>query len=147
MLHQTLLRIWDCLFREGSTVLLRVALAMVAENRTKILNCVDFTELVTVFKVMTCDSHATNCHKFMKVCRKNGNLYISRLFVARDIKIIFTLTYIISHNFFYFPNILPHCHKFMKVCRKNGILHIRLLFVAKDMNIIFTLTGLRNRNL
>ncbi|KAI0221408.1 Growth hormone-regulated TBC protein 1-A [Lamellibrachia satsuma] len=63
---ETVLRIWDCIFHEGSTVILRVALALVAKNQTKILRCANFTELVTLFKGMTSDPYATNCHNFMK---------------------------------------------------------------------------------
>ena len=42
---ETTLRVWDCLFYEGSKILLRVAIALVAINSAKILAARDFTAL------------------------------------------------------------------------------------------------------
>ena len=48
---QTVLRIWDCLFYEGSKVILRVALTLLSLNEEKLLNCRDFAQLCTAMKV------------------------------------------------------------------------------------------------
>ena len=48
---QTVLRIWDCLFYEGSKVILRVALTMMSLNKEKLLACHDFAQLCTAMKV------------------------------------------------------------------------------------------------
>ena len=42
---ETTLRVWDCLFYEGSKILLRVAVALVAMNSVEILAARDFTTL------------------------------------------------------------------------------------------------------
>ena len=42
---ETTLRVWDCLFYEGSKILLRVAIALVAMNSAQILAARDFTTL------------------------------------------------------------------------------------------------------
>ena len=42
---ETTLRVWDSLFYEGSKVLLRVAVALVAMNSAEILAARDFTTL------------------------------------------------------------------------------------------------------
>ena len=42
---ETTLRVWDCLFYEGSKILLRVAIALVAINSASILAARDFTAL------------------------------------------------------------------------------------------------------
>lgn len=48
---QTVLRIWDCLFYEGSKVILRVALTMLSLNKERLLACRDFAQLCTAMKV------------------------------------------------------------------------------------------------
>ena len=42
---ETTLRVWDCLFYEGSKILLRIAIALVASNSAQILAARDFTAL------------------------------------------------------------------------------------------------------
>ena len=42
---ETTLRVWDCLFYEGSKILLRVAVALVAMNSAEILAARDFATL------------------------------------------------------------------------------------------------------
>lgn len=62
---ETVLRIWDCLFSEGSKVLFRVALTLVAKNQQRILDAPGFAEITAVFKDMVSGSMVTDCHAFM----------------------------------------------------------------------------------
>lgn len=48
---QTVLRIWDCLFYEGSKVILRVSLTLLSLHKEELLGCEDFAQLVTAMKV------------------------------------------------------------------------------------------------
>ena len=48
---QTVLRIWDCLFYEGSKVILRVSLTLLSLHKEELLVCQDFAQLVTAMKV------------------------------------------------------------------------------------------------
>uniref|UniRef100_A0A6M2DC91 Growth hormone-regulated TBC protein 1 n=1 Tax=Xenopsylla cheopis TaxID=163159 RepID=A0A6M2DC91_XENCH len=62
---ETVLRIWDCLFYEGSKVLFRVGLTLLCILKPKILASTDFTTLFQCFQNMN-DNHAVlDCHKFM----------------------------------------------------------------------------------
>ncbi|UYV70172.1 GRTP1 [Cordylochernes scorpioides] len=64
---ETLLRLWDCLFYEGSKVLFRAALCLVMVNRERILAAKSFVEIVEIFKGIGRDIFPTYCHEFMKV--------------------------------------------------------------------------------
>ncbi|KAJ7382029.1 Growth hormone-regulated TBC protein 1 [Desmophyllum pertusum] len=57
---ETVLRIWDCLFYEGSKVILRVALTLLSLNKEKLLACRDFTQLCTAMKVRKKNSSDEN---------------------------------------------------------------------------------------
>lgn len=48
---QTVLRIWDCLFYEGSKVILRVSLTLLSLHKEELLGCEDFAQLVSAMKV------------------------------------------------------------------------------------------------
>lgn len=63
---ETVLRIWDCLFYEGSKVVLRVALTLLSLHKEKLLACPDFAELCTVMKEVTHGPSAMDCHSFME---------------------------------------------------------------------------------
>ncbi|XP_058802813.1 growth hormone-regulated TBC protein 1-A [Phymastichus coffea] len=63
---ETTLRIWDCLFYEGSKIVFRVALTLIKRNRENLLACKDFTELAECFKEITKDSIVLHCHDFMQ---------------------------------------------------------------------------------
>ena len=71
---QTTLRIWDCLFYEGSKIVFRVALTLIKRNRENLLACQDFTELAECFKEITKDSIVLQCHDFMQVILQTGYL-------------------------------------------------------------------------
>ena len=65
---ETVLRIWDCLFFEGDKILLRVAFSLIVVNKQKFLGKDNFTDIYAVFKEITQDETALNCHKFLKLC-------------------------------------------------------------------------------
>ncbi|KOX77093.1 Growth hormone-regulated TBC protein 1-A [Melipona quadrifasciata] len=63
---ETTLRIWDCLFYEGSKIIFRVALTLIKRNKSNLLACQDFTTLAECFKEITKDSIVLKCHDFMQ---------------------------------------------------------------------------------
>ena len=60
-------RVWDCLFNEGSKILLRVAITLVLINQDKILQTKDFSELVECFQTITVSDQTIYCHEFINV--------------------------------------------------------------------------------
>ncbi|KAJ8679777.1 hypothetical protein QAD02_015564 [Eretmocerus hayati] len=62
---ETTLRMWDCLFYEGSKIVFRVALTLIKRNEDNLLACKDFTELAECFKGITKDKIVLQCHTFM----------------------------------------------------------------------------------
>jgi hypothetical protein len=66
-MFQTVLRIWDCLFYEGSKIIFRVCLTLIKRNQVSILQCNDFSSLAECFKEITRDSLVVQCHDFMQV--------------------------------------------------------------------------------
>lgn len=65
---ETVLRIWDCLFAEGSKILFRVALTLIKLHKDAILQTSDLSELMAVFKSMKNHPRVIDCHGFMQVC-------------------------------------------------------------------------------
>ncbi|KAL9963401.1 hypothetical protein ACROYT_G026911 [Oculina patagonica] len=63
---ETVLRIWDCLFYEGSKVILRVALTLMSLHKEKLLACRDFAQLCTAMKEITQGPSTMDCHSFME---------------------------------------------------------------------------------
>ncbi|XP_008212411.1 growth hormone-regulated TBC protein 1-A [Nasonia vitripennis] len=77
---ETTLRIWDCLFYEGSKIVFRVALTLIKRNRENLLACQDFTELAECFKEITKDSIVLQCHDFMQsIFKVPGSLSSSKI--------------------------------------------------------------------
>ncbi|GFY54847.1 growth hormone-regulated TBC protein 1-A [Trichonephila inaurata madagascariensis] len=80
---ETVLRIWDCLFYEGSKILLRVAVTLVIKNQDKILAAKNFVEITEVFKSLPLGATVTECHSFMQaIFRVPGSFpraYITKL--------------------------------------------------------------------
>ena len=62
---ETVLRIWDCLFYEGSKILIRVALALVIQRQHEILMTDEFSKLVIEFKNCAINEATVECHSFM----------------------------------------------------------------------------------
>ncbi|XP_071476257.1 growth hormone-regulated TBC protein 1-A-like [Diadema antillarum] len=63
---ETTLRIWDCLFYEGSKILFRVCLSLILRNREEILAASNISALVDIFKRATNQSANINCHTFIE---------------------------------------------------------------------------------
>ena len=62
---ETVLRIWDCLFYEGSKILIRVALALVIQRQHEILMTDEFSKLVIEFKHCAINAATVQCHNFI----------------------------------------------------------------------------------
>nr|XP_026689407.1 growth hormone-regulated TBC protein 1-A-like [Ciona intestinalis] len=70
---ETVLRIWDCLFVEGSKILMRAALCIIHKNQEKLKACRNMPEIVTLFKNIQNDTAMLRCHDFMKNCFETTN--------------------------------------------------------------------------
>ncbi|XP_012719832.3 growth hormone-regulated TBC protein 1-A isoform X1 [Fundulus heteroclitus] len=82
---ETVLRIWDCLFYEGSKVLFRVALTLVLHHRTEILRARSLPDVCECFKQMTCGSFTLDCHTFMqKIFTEPGSLSMTTVQKLRE---------------------------------------------------------------
>ena len=64
---QTVLRIWDCLFNEGSKIIFRVALTLIKQHQALILEATSVPDICEKFKEITRGSFVTECHTFMQV--------------------------------------------------------------------------------
>lgn len=62
---ETVLRIWDCLFYEGSKILIRVALTLVIQRQNEILMTDEFSNLVIEFKNCATNAATVQCHAFV----------------------------------------------------------------------------------
>nr|CAI5862228.1 unnamed protein product [Callosobruchus analis] len=72
---ETVYRIWDCLFYEGSKIIFRVAIALIRLHKQDILQAHELGELMMCFKVMRNNEAVIDCHQFMKdVFKLSGNL-------------------------------------------------------------------------
>lgn len=69
---QTVLRIWDCLFYEGSKILFRVALTLIHHNQALIEKARSLPDVCENFKHITQGPSVEDCHAFMKVKEKGG---------------------------------------------------------------------------
>ncbi|XP_066147154.1 growth hormone-regulated TBC protein 1-A-like isoform X1 [Euwallacea fornicatus] len=81
---ETVLRVWDCLFLEGSKILFRVALTLIKIHRNLILQTSDLSDLTAVFKNMKNHTRVINCHEFMKdIFEIPGRLSSRKIFKLR----------------------------------------------------------------
>lgn len=62
-----MLRIWDCLFNEGSKIIFRVALTLIKQHQAFILEATSFADICEKFKEITKGNFVTECHTFMQV--------------------------------------------------------------------------------
>ena len=69
---ETILRVWDCLFYEGSKILLRVAITLVKMNEKRIMEADEFGCLVDAFKACTVNERTVQCHEFVEVIVRFG---------------------------------------------------------------------------
>ncbi|XP_040192187.1 growth hormone-regulated TBC protein 1 [Rana temporaria] len=63
---ETVLRIWDCLFYEGSKIIFRVALTLIKQYQAFILESRNFPDVCDKFKEITKGQLVTECHLFMQ---------------------------------------------------------------------------------
>ncbi|XP_057563672.1 growth hormone-regulated TBC protein 1 isoform X2 [Hippopotamus amphibius kiboko] len=79
---ETVLRIWDCLFNEGSKIIFRVALTLIKQHQALILEATSIPDICEKFKEITGGGFVTECHTFMqKIFSEPGSL--SRGSIAR----------------------------------------------------------------
>lgn len=79
---QTVLRIWDCLFYEGSKILFRVALTLIRPHQAEILPAQNLPDICERFKHITKAPDVHNCHTFMQVAHTTNTFLIDKkLFV------------------------------------------------------------------
>ncbi|XP_072300142.1 growth hormone-regulated TBC protein 1-A-like isoform X1 [Eucyclogobius newberryi] len=72
---ETVLRIWDCLFYEGSKVLFRVALTLIVHHQSEILRARSLSDVCECFKQITHGEFTLDCHTFMqKIFTEPGSL-------------------------------------------------------------------------
>lgn len=64
---ETVFRIWDCLFNEGSKIIFRVAITLIRLHKDKILQTSELGELIGCFRDMRNHESVINCHQFMQV--------------------------------------------------------------------------------
>jgi len=65
---ETVLRIWDCLFYEGSKILLRTAFTLIVASKDEFLQTDDFTKMCELFKKIVKDNAVMDCHTFLQKC-------------------------------------------------------------------------------
>lgn len=77
---ETVLRIWDCLFYEGSKILFRVALTLIHHNQALIQQAPSLPDICQAFKQSTQGPHVDECHIFMqKIFTETGSLSMATL--------------------------------------------------------------------
>uniref|UniRef100_A0A3B4WE70 Growth hormone-regulated TBC protein 1 n=1 Tax=Seriola lalandi dorsalis TaxID=1841481 RepID=A0A3B4WE70_SERLL len=77
---ETVLRIWDCLFYEGSKILFRVALTLIHHNQTLIQQAQSLPDVCQTFKQITHGPFVDECHTFMqKIFTEPGSLPMATL--------------------------------------------------------------------
>ncbi|KAM9709937.1 growth hormone-regulated TBC protein 1-A-like isoform 2-T2 [Menidia menidia] len=81
---ETVLRIWDCLFYEGSKVLFRVALTLVLHHQTEVLRARSLPDVCQCFKQMTSGAFTLDCHAFMQIFTEPGSLSMATINKLRE---------------------------------------------------------------
>ncbi|XP_077568628.1 growth hormone-regulated TBC protein 1-A [Stigmatopora nigra] len=77
---ETVLRIWDCLFYEGSKILFRVALTLILRYRNLIEQAQSLPDICQIFKLMAQGPFVDECHSFMQtIFTEPGSLSIATL--------------------------------------------------------------------
>ncbi|XP_052004497.1 growth hormone-regulated TBC protein 1b [Xyrauchen texanus] len=83
---ETVLRIWDCLFYEGSKILFRVALTLICHHQDLISQAQSLPEICERFKQMTHGEYVEDCHTFMqKIFMEPGSLSMATINELREI--------------------------------------------------------------
>uniref|UniRef100_A0A8C3THW8 Growth hormone-regulated TBC protein 1 n=1 Tax=Chelydra serpentina TaxID=8475 RepID=A0A8C3THW8_CHESE len=82
---ETVLRIWDCLFYEGSKIIFRVALALIKQHQAFILEATNLPDICDKFKQITRGTFVTECHTFMqKIFTEPGSLSMATVNKLRE---------------------------------------------------------------
>ncbi|KAL8574488.1 hypothetical protein ACOMHN_060158 [Nucella lapillus] len=82
---ETVLRIWDCMFYEGSKVLLRVALTLVKRNQQKLMEANNLSKALDTFKAIVTQPGVISCHSFMEsIFKETGSMPGARLQSMRE---------------------------------------------------------------
>ncbi|XP_076016652.1 growth hormone-regulated TBC protein 1-like [Genypterus blacodes] len=82
---ETVLRIWDCIFYEGSKVLFRVALTLILQHQTVILQARSLGDVCDCFKQITRGDFTLDCHTFMqKIFADPGSLSMATIDKLRE---------------------------------------------------------------
>ncbi|XP_067151762.1 growth hormone-regulated TBC protein 1 isoform X1 [Apteryx mantelli] len=82
---ETVLRIWDCLFYEGSKIIFRVALTLIKQHQAFILEATNFPDICDKFKEITKGTFVTECHSFMqKIFTEPGSLSMATINKLRE---------------------------------------------------------------
>ncbi|XP_015235881.1 PREDICTED: growth hormone-regulated TBC protein 1 [Cyprinodon variegatus] len=77
---ETVLRIWDCLFYEGSKILFRVALTLIHHHQAVIEQARSLPDVCQAFKQITQGPFVGDCHPFMqKIFTEPGSLSMATL--------------------------------------------------------------------
>uniref|UniRef100_A0A3B3DPN8 Growth hormone regulated TBC protein 1a n=1 Tax=Oryzias melastigma TaxID=30732 RepID=A0A3B3DPN8_ORYME len=77
---ETVLRIWDCLFYEGSKILFRVALTLIHHNQALIEKAQSLPDVCQAFKESVRGPLVDECHTFMqKIFNEPGTLSMATL--------------------------------------------------------------------
>ncbi|KAF7212276.1 growth hormone-regulated TBC protein 1-A [Nothobranchius furzeri] len=82
---ETVLRIWDCLFYEGSKILFRVALTLIHHHQALIEQSQSLPDICEAFKQMAQGPFVEECHTFMqKIFTEPGSLSMATLTKLRE---------------------------------------------------------------
>uniref|UniRef100_UPI00398F4F87 growth hormone-regulated TBC protein 1-A isoform X1 n=3 Tax=Pristiophorus japonicus TaxID=55135 RepID=UPI00398F4F87 len=82
---EIVLRIWDCMFYEGSKITFRVALTLIKHHQASILEANNFPAICEKFKEITCGTLVQDCHIFMqKIFTEPGRLPLATITKLRE---------------------------------------------------------------
>ncbi|XP_045554341.1 growth hormone-regulated TBC protein 1-A isoform X1 [Salmo salar] len=82
---ETVLRIWDCLFYEGSKILFRVALTLIRNQQAEVQQAGSLPDVCDSFKHMTRGPFIEDCHTFMqKIFTEPGSLSMATITKLRE---------------------------------------------------------------
>ncbi|KAI4903020.1 hypothetical protein NFI96_010060 [Prochilodus magdalenae] len=82
---ETVLRIWDCLFYEGSKILFRVALTLIRHHQNLIQQAKNLPDICDRFRQITQGEFVDDCHAFMqKIFTEPGSLSMATITKLRE---------------------------------------------------------------
>ncbi|KAI5629554.1 growth hormone-regulated TBC protein 1-A [Silurus asotus] len=83
---ETVLRIWDCLFYEGSKIIFRVALTLIRHNQALISQARNLPDICDCFKQITRGQFVEDCHPFMQnIFKEPGSLPMATITKLRAV--------------------------------------------------------------